>query len=97
MIFGILNPIYAKYSKYWRIFEIKKMPVSGFTGKYLIQIAQGKASSFYFVRNEQNEMCLTVRLAFQSLCTTVLAMTSAGALRLIRQDTKRGAFVGSWR
>ena len=24
-----------------------------------------KASSFYFLRNEKNEMCLTVRLAFQ--------------------------------
>ncbi len=29
-----------------------------------------KTSSFYFVRHEQNEMCLTVRMAFQSLCTT---------------------------
>jgi len=41
--------------------------------KIVIEISRvvvGKASSFYFVRYEQNEMCLTVRLAFQSLCTT---------------------------
>jgi hypothetical protein len=32
----------------------------------------GKASSFYFVRYEQNKKSLTVRLAFQSLWLTVL-------------------------
>src|SRR5690554_4681649 len=43
----------------------------------------GKASSFYFVRYEQNERSLTVRLAFQSLCTTVwLCAVSRRALRI---------------
>jgi hypothetical protein len=34
MIFGISNPIYAKESKKWRKYEIKKTPVNRITGKY---------------------------------------------------------------
>ncbi len=47
-----------------------------------------KASSFYFLRHEKNEMCLTVRLAFlaqmfnfstiSALLTTVKAKISTG-------------------
>lgn len=54
----------------------------------------GKRQALFIFKARENEMCLTVRLAFQSLCTTVL-YNVCGVLAAESAGQICGANVGS--